>query len=246
MGKILFIFKKAPFPAIVTILSFVVFIGVYWLMTAKSIEPHYFKGLIFAIPFICFGIITFFTAKGKLKFGVSSTITICLIFILGIGSLFMFIYIAIIESTDLITDTSKYERVLKVTGYPNKELIKYFPNKIPRNAKNVVFKYSPAFLQGGEDFNLKFETDSPSINNYSNEFSKKAKWIGKWSNSQTENNGIILGTFGMVGYDALPEDFTIYLFDSKPYHSNDWNHGHLSTAAISKQRNMIIFVSEDW
>ncbi|MDR3593178.1 MAG: hypothetical protein P4L60_00075 [Clostridium sp.] len=59
ISKISYIFKKAPFPAIMTIISFVLFVGVYWLMTATAIDPHYFKGLIFAIPFVCFGITTF-------------------------------------------------------------------------------------------------------------------------------------------------------------------------------------------
>ncbi|MDR3593179.1 hypothetical protein [Clostridium sp.] len=88
--------------------------------------------------------------------------------------------------------------------------------------------------------------DLDSINNYSDEFSKEAKWIGKWSNNKTENTGIMQGTFGMIDYDILPEDFTMYLFDSKPYRPNDWNHGYLSVVAISKQRNVIIFHSERW
>lgn len=150
------------------------------------------------------------------------------------------------EATTVTTDIGKYERVLKLTGYPNNQLIKYFPNKIPGSAKNIVFSYSPAFLQGGENFNLKFEIDSDSTNNYSDEFSKKAKWIGKWSDNKTENNGIMTGTFGMIDYDVLPEDFTMYLFDSKPYQPDDWNHGYLSVVAVNKQRNEIIFHSEQW
>ena len=153
---------------------------------------------------------------------------------------------AIQEATTVTTDIGKYERVLKLAGYPNNQLIKYFPNKIPGSAKNIVFSYCPAFLQGGENFDLKFETDSESINNYSDKFSKKAKWVGKWSDNKTENNRIMTGTFGMIDYDVLPEDFTMYLFDSKPYHPNDWNHGYLSVVAVSKQRNEIIFHSEQW
>ena len=44
----------------------------------------------------------------------------------------------------------------------------------------------------------------------------------------------------------MPEHFTIYLIDSKPYHLNDWNHDELSLTGISKQRNEIIFLAEDW
>ena len=246
ISKISFIFKSAPFPAIMTIISFVSFVVVYWFMTAKAIEPHFFKGLIFAIPFACFGITTFFTAIRKLTIPVSTVITSCLIFVLGFAMFFTLIFVAFQEATTITTDVGKYERVLKLPSYPSNQLIKYFPNKIPGSAKSIVFSYCPAFLQGGENFNLKFETDSASINKYSEEFSTKAKWTGTWSTNKTENTGIMTGTFSMIDYAVLPEDFTIYLIDSKPYEPNNWNHGYLSVVAVSKQKKQIIFHTEQW
>lgn len=56
----------------------------------------------------------------------------------------------------------------------------------------------------------------------------------------------ILLIFMMRGYDELPEDFTIYLIEGKPYKQNNWNHGKISLIAISTQRNEIIFHAEDW
>jgi hypothetical protein len=70
------ILKKAPFPAIMTIISFFLFIVVYTLVTMKSIEPYYLEGLIFAVPFIAFGLTTFFTVTGKLKTVASSVVTV--------------------------------------------------------------------------------------------------------------------------------------------------------------------------
>jgi len=240
------IFKKAPFPAIMTIISFFLFIGVYTLVTMKSIEPYYLEGLIFAVPFIAFGLITFFTVNGKLKTDASSAITGVLIILLGFTSLFAFIYLAVDAATITITDIAKYERVLKVTGYPNNPLIEHFPNKIPDDAENIVFSYNPAFLQGGAFWGLRFKTDSDSIENYINQLSERAKWIGKSRDSQAKTNGVSWGTFSDLGYVDLPEDFTIYIIYSKPYKPNDWNHGELSLAAISEQRNEIIFLAEDW
>ena len=246
INKISTIFKKAPFPAIMTIISFVLFIGPYSFVTVTSIEPYYFKGLLFAAPFVCFGIITFFTVTGKLKIVASSVITAILIIVLGFASVFAFVFIVFDAATTVTTDIGKYERVLKLTGYPNNALIKYFPDKIPGNAKNIVFRYNPACLQGGENFDLKFETDSDFIKNYIDEFSQKAKWTGKSSDSEAERNGIFSGAFTTLGYTDLPEDFTIYLIGSKPYYPDNWNHGELSLTAISKQRNEIIFLAEDW
>src|SRR4051812_47712256 len=99
MRKILSIYRKALFPAIMTIISFILFIVVYLLLTVKSIEPFYFEGLIFAVPFVCFGITTFFTVRGKFKIVASSVITCSLIFVLGFTSLFAFIIVGIKGAT---------------------------------------------------------------------------------------------------------------------------------------------------
>jgi len=246
VSKISLILKKAPFPATMTIISFVLFIIVYLFATVTSIDPYYFEGLIFAVPFICFGVTTFFTVRGKIKIVASSIITGILIVILSFGMLYSFVFMAFDAATTVTTDIGKYERVLKVTGYPNNSLTKNFPDKIPDNAKNIVFRYNPACLQGSEDFDLKFEMDSDSIKKYINEFSQKAKWIGKSSDSKVEENSIFSGAFNVFDYTELPEDFTIYMFDSKPYRPNDWNHGELSLVAISEQRNEIIFLEKNW
>jgi len=245
-SKMSLIFKKAPFPATMTIISFVLFIAVYLFVTMTSIEPYYFEGLIFGVPFVFFGTITFFTVRQKLKVTASSVITFILIFIFGVGMLFLFISISIDAAITVTTDVSKYERVLKLTNYPNNTLIKNFPAKIPASTKNIVFSYNPALFQGGENFGLKFEAHSDSIKNYIEEFSKKAKWTGKASDTEAEKRGVYSGLFKSFGYTELPEDFIIYLIESKPYHPDDWNHGEISLAAISKQRNEIIFIAEDW
>ena len=246
INKILLIFKKAPFPAIMTIISFVLFIGVYLLTTVKSIEPYYFESLIFTVPFLCFGTITFLSVTKRLKVVASSVITSILIVVLGVAALVALTFMSIQTATTITSDIGKYERVLKQTGFPNNELTKYFPSKIPDNAKNIVFRYNPAFLQGGENFDLKFETDSDSIMNYIEDFSKNSKWIGKSKDSEAEKNGIFSGMFNVFGYMDMPEDFTIYLIDSKPYQLNNWNHGKVTLVAISKQRNEIIFYAENW
>lgn len=183
---------------------------------------------------------------GKLKAKNSIVITILLIIALSIAMFFAFIFIAMNAATTETTNIAKYERVLKLNGYPENSLISHFPEKIPDNGKNIVFKYNPAFMMGGESYNLKFETDSDSINFYIHHFSQGAKWTGKMDDSEAVENGILSGTFSEIGYDELPEDFRIYLIDSKSEGLVKWNHGTLSLVAISKERNEIIFIAEDW
>lgn len=241
-----FSLRNAIFPAIMTIISFLLFIGVYLYVTITAIEPYYLVGLVFAIPFICFGVVTYFTGIGQLKAVNSIIITIFLIIVLSIAMFIAFIFISIDAATTETTDIAKYERVMKHRGYPENLLISHFPEKIPDNARNIVFRYNPAFGMGGENFNLKFETDSESINNYIHHFSQVAKWIGKADASEAEENGILSGIFSGIGYEELPEDFTIYLIDSRSDGPVKWNHGMLSLVAISKEKNEIIFIAENW
>jgi hypothetical protein len=245
-SKMVFLLKKAPFPTIMTIVSFMLFIMVYVLLTVAFIEPNYYLGLIFAVPFICFGIIAVLTAIEEMNNINSIVITVLLTVVLGFAAFVAFVTIFISAATTETTDINRYHKVLKLNGYPNNQLIQYFPNKIPSSDENIKFSYNPAFLQGGEVFALRFETDSDAIKSYSDLFSPKAKWIGIPSDSLAKTNGIFLGEFNRVGYTKLPDDFTIYLFGSKPYKPNDWNHGELSLVAISEQRKEIIFLADKW
>lgn len=232
-------FKKAIFPAIMTIISFILFVGVYWLLTYKSITPYYFKALLFAFPFIFFGVITFLTAQGSLKIMASSVITGLSVIGLGVGFSFILLFLSFDIATTETRDIEKYERVLRLTEDP---LTQHFPSKIPNDAENIYFRHHSGFMQGGELLYLRFKTDWRIIQNYKNKFSEQAEWIGK-------NNQALLKKYEFLTWgelEKLPEDFTVYIFSSKPYRSNDWNHGEFSLAAMNEKNNEIIFLMEDW
>ena len=245
-GKLAAIFRTAAFPAVMTVITFLLFVAVYLFVTVTAVEPYYFAGLLFAVPSFCFGVVTYFTAAGKLKKVASSVITGVAILVLGIASLYGFMLLSFTAATTTTTDVGKYERVLRLSNYPENALIHFFPDKIPDGAKDVVFRYHPAFLQGGENFELDFKTDADSIRGTVEKFSSKAKWTGKPGDAETKENGITSVSFSELGYQDLPVDFTIYLVNSKPYRPGNWNHGTVSLAAVSKQRNEIIYHAEDW
>ena len=232
-------FKKTIFQAIMTIVSFISFVGVYWILTYKSITPYYFKGLLFTVPFIFFGIITFLTAQGRLKMIASSVITGISIIALGVGFFFILMFLSFDIATTETKDIGKYERVLRLT---DDSLTEHFPNQIPNDAENIYFMHQPRFMQGGEILELRFQTDSEIIQNYKDEFSEQAEWIGK--NEEVPIQEYEFLTWGEL--KQLPEDFTVYIFSSKPYKANDWNHGEFSLAAINEKDNEIIFLMENW
>ena len=240
MKKVLMVIKKAPTPAILTIISFVLFLVVYLFINLTTVEPYWFIGLVFALPFISFGFVTYLTTKDKINKASSEVISLILTIALGFVSLYSFFNIAIAAATTETTDVNKYQRVLRITNYPKNRLTKHFPRVIPDNANNISFRYHPAFMQGGEELILKFETSSVTINQYINDFKDKVIWTGN-INDNPSAFGIIIPGFGEFGYKSLPEDFIIYVFLS-----DNSNHGELSLVAISKVRNEIIFYAENW
>ncbi len=245
-GKLSAIFKTAAFPAVMTLISFVLFIAVYLFVTVTAVEPYYFAGLLFLVPSVCFGIITYFTVSGKLKTAASSGITAAAILVLGVASLVGFSVLSFQAATTTTTDTRSYGRVLRLSNYPENALISCFPERIPEDAKDVVFRYHPAILQGGENYELKFKADSDFLKRKAEEFARKSKWTGKMSDREAEKHGVISGSLGELGYYDLPDDFTVYLMNGEPYQPNDWNHGKVSLVAVNRKSNEIIFHAEDW
>jgi hypothetical protein len=238
--------QVALFPLAIALISLFLFIALYAYLTSTSIDPRYFGNLIFAVPFVCYGVIFFFALKGKLENGIASVLTGVLIVVFGIATVLTLGVRSIREATATTTDVRFYERVLKLRDYPDNVLIRYFPPKIPAGAEDVTFSYNPAFGQGGENVELKFDADSDSIKRYADFFSRAARWEGKQGSSEAEKNGIMSGDFAVFGYRELPQDFTIYLLYSHPYRPGDWNHGEVSLVAVSEERSEIIFHAEDW
>ncbi|ADL50720.1 hypothetical protein [Clostridium cellulovorans] len=144
MSKVISVFKKAPFPAVVTVISFLFFIFIYSGEFVSAITPHYVRKLMYSIPFITFGFITFLATKRKLSCFASCTITGVLIHICPELLLVLAIFFAFADGDDLATkDINKYGKALRLT---NHSLTKYFPKKIPENARNITFSYSPEFM----------------------------------------------------------------------------------------------------
>ncbi len=229
MKKMRFIVKQAKLSAILTMASLGFFILIYLFVTLTAVKPYYLEGLIFAVPFVVFGIITYFTVKGKLKLKTSNLTSIILTCVLGIFMTYSFIAMSIEAAGTGTTDVAKYQRVLRING--SDRLTEHLPNKIPENAKNIKFEYTPSFF-GSKSYKLKFETDTESIDSYIKDFSYKAIKSGSLDELYN-NNEIPINTFTNLGYNELPEDFTVYKLESKG----------VSFVTISKQRNEIIFVS---
>ena len=245
-NKCLSLFRKARFPAVMALLSLLFFLAAYLFVTLTAVEPQYGKGLLFLIPFLCFGAVTYFTAKGKWKKAVSTALTVVFTAVSVCAIPVAFVFLSCDAATTVTSNVGKYQRVLRISNYPKNALIQNFPDKIPDTAKNTMLSYHPAALQGGESFDLKFDADAQTIRNYVNEFSGKAQWTGKPGGAEAEKHGLFSSSFTSAGYDTLPDSFTVYMVTTKPYQTDNWNHGEVSLAAIDETKQEVIFHAEKW
>ena len=242
--------RRAKFSIIMTLVFLIPFAGVYWFLSQRTIEPHYYLGFIFAIPCSSFVFVTYLLIIFIIKKDCTILITAMAVFF----SIY-FIFLAPItvlgavihDETADVTDIGNYDRVIRLTEIPEK-LIYIFPDTIPDGAKAIHFYYHPfAIGQGGQEIALEFEADSDTINDYIDEISKRAEWIGKAGTGEAEQHGIFDGTFCIFNYahSGLPNDYDIYVVYSKA-DSVDWNHGERSLVAISVKKQDIIYYASVW
>lgn len=245
--------RTVKFPLAMTLISFILFIMIYVSVTANSVIPYYLRGLIFAIPFICFGVITLLRLNGKLKGTITTIITAVLVAMFPIIMFFQLVSLTVDYTSQDFTSISQYQRVLKVLNHKRNERVQHFPNEIPQVATNAELNYKPRFLQGGELLYLKYDADTEHINQLEIKYKEIAQWTGPTAFlEQGQYLGINNTSFDLIGFNTLPEYFTIYVIDSKPYkHSvpdkpENWNHGYTYGLAISKETNTVIYFYENW
>ena len=238
-------FRKAPFPAVLTALSVLLFLAGSYYCLVESPVPMFLDEIPLAVPALCFGTITSHTVRGKLNHFSSAFLTVLSIIVLPVVLFFGISFFSLDAESIPVTDVGSYSKVLRLNKYPSNALIQDFPAKIPADAKNTKFLYHPEEWQGSEDFELRFDTVPDSLQKYETEFAAKAKWTGKFTDGDAEMHGISRGDFELFPGGDLPDDFTIYLFDSEPYQGG-WNHGTASLAAVSTKRQEVLFYADKW
>jgi len=233
--------KKAIFPLIMTIVSLAVFV---WLYRFVTIVSFYLSGLLFAIPFVVFGIIALLAVKGKMK--CSNIVTGALIPVFLVFTCICLTILSIGMGFTEVKDVSKYKRILHEYNYPKNELVSHFPAQIPQDTTDVAFYFKPrtGIAQDAEYLVLKFQTDLESIEKYTQRFSSAASWSGTKEQAWKENSHACYCYLSPVGYEELAEDFIIYQLYRDPKEGR--NHGAIGFAVISSERCEIVFYAEIW
>ncbi|BAK99363.1 hypothetical protein OBV_21650 [Oscillibacter valericigenes Sjm18-20] len=249
--KILSKYYAAAFPAIIAGVSFAAFLVIYWFLTQRVIHPHYYLGLLFAVPSLYFAAIAYWSKRRIQKESYSmltSTSAIIFGFAFGLLMLIAFPCVMIHDGVSDVTDVESYERVIKLSCFQH-DLIADFPDKLPEDAEDAKLYYSPfAIGQGGQEIAVGFRASTDTIDGYLRRFSQEASWVGTESDAEATQHGVFSGTFSYLDGSAsgLSEDFKVYVISGKPYRNGDWNHGENSLVAISQEKNKILFWASNW
>ncbi len=127
----------------------------------------------------------------------------------------------------------------------------YFPTAIPAAATNPRFYYLPHFLQGGTRLQLRYGLPHARIQSLAGQYAAISKQTTQGS---AHTFAAVHGQQGLptaefrnaanTQFAALPTDFAVYVLDASGFPS--FNHGYSYGAAISLQRDEVIYWLEDW
>lgn len=147
-------------------------------------------------------------------------------------------------SLDDVTDSSKYQTILKHVGYPDNKLFSHFPKKIPIGKTNVGFLYRPQLFQGSMDMQLRFKPEPEEIQSILEEYTPKAIEIGK-GNDLGENSKYLLTFYDKDSqmFTKLSNDFEVIILGSE---GAIGGHGFNYGIAVNKTKPEVIYWARKW
>jgi len=244
-------YHAVAFSALIAVACFEIFLVIYWFLTQRVIHPHYYLGLLFAVPSLYFAAIAYCSKRRIQKESHSMlTATSAIVFGFAFSLLILIVFPCVMVHDEVsdVTDVESYERVIKLSCFQH-DLIADFPDKLPTDAEDAKLYYSPfAIGQGGQEIAVGFRASTNTIDGYLRRFSQTANWIGTENDAAATQHGVFPGTFSCLddSVSGLSEDFKVYVISGKPYRSGDWNHGEISLVAISEAKNEIRFWASNW
>ena len=221
--------KYARFPLTMAILSFLYFLFIAFFMSTV-VQPLWGRISVVLIPALVLGGIGLLARKGRLDSKKTTVLTVLLsvilllVFICYTGLLFLW------TATTVTTDVKYYSRAYaKIKSrYGVKDV---FPQVVPTDAKDISFHYNPAFLQGGEMFQLSYTVTEEKLAEWTTLLEGAAEWVG--SNKEWRR----MNDWGFYGTDSIRYQL---------YWDGGFNHGEMCYVLIDPSIWRITFFYEDW
>ncbi len=166
-------------------------------------------------------------------------ILILLVLFLILTQLYIHFYNTLYYMFD-VTDINMYEKRM------NDNLLMIFPERIPKNAKNVNFYYTYGILQAGDIVSLYYEDNNLNSNEFDKKYNNKSIWSG-YIKEYTNNNGLLDNIFYKTSVLYNEEDnYKVYLIKGHCDDSGYCNHGNYLLTAINNKTNSVIYKYERW
>lgn len=234
-------------PAALTIVFLAFFMFACFVVTQRVITSHNWWAWVFAIPWVCFAILTIWVIRRKIGTAVSLALSSGLAVVLAAAMFFTGSLLVFHANTKGTTNPNDYKRALENSGLSG-HLTAVFPREIPEEAQNVSFSYNPAIGQGGEKLVLKFTEEIESVQRLLDQFATKTIWHGSTADVRAQDYGIFSEVTSLAddAQDGLPADFQLYVFYAQPSRVGDWNHGENSLAIVSQARCEVIYYASKW
>lgn len=228
-----------------------IFFGLFVLTTVQVIRiapiGYGWLAWLSAVPFLAFLAIMLAVRWGRLskKYADSLAMTLLVPFALLFGFLFGFLYLKVLPEG--VRDAQKYEEVRTASGFEG-NMIEVFPTSIPDTAQDVTFIFHTALGQGGKVMHLQFSESEVYLRYYSERLALRSLWQGSYKDAELARYGVLAlpSEFSVDIAGQPPTDTVVYVLYSKPYQKDNWNHGEVSYAAISRNAATILFYAEMW
>ena len=244
--------KYNKFYIITITLLLINYIFWFWQFNFCTINTHIISSFVLFFPIILIIMIYLLTKKEKISARKGKIISIILIIVFLILNFYTLIFVMAKEGTSHEENPQKYKRICNIAGY---ERIRFqFPDEIPQDLiqnNKVKFYYRPQFLQGGFCFELLLEMENKEIDDYIEKYKGQVKEIIEVdeanANDLYDKYGIDLPV--IFEYEEGKDYFDnskIYLFDSKPYKTSNWNHGYAYYMAKNEKLKKLLLVTEVW
>ena len=221
--------KYASFPLTMAILAFICFLFIMFFMST-SVQPLWGRISVLLIPALVLGGIGLFALKGILNSKKTAVLTMFLSVMFIPASICYTFLLSIWTATTVTTDVKYYPRAYAQIEDRN-GVKDTFPKVVPADAKDIVFHYNPAFLQGGEVFKLSYTVTEEKLSEWTILLEDAAEWFGSNEEWHHINN------------------LSFYDTDSIRYHlywDGGVNHGEMCYVLIVPSTRRITFCYEDW
>lgn len=182
--------------------------------------------------------------------------TIFLLFLgtVGIVAGSFFIREALSKSSEYqaITNTQRY-REIRHQIWSKPEIIKHFPQDIPKDGKEVKMIYSPGLTKGSSILQLRYKLAPSKIEKLLINYQKAAKYkyLGGNTNDHANQPQGVPTTFFYTNESeeqTFPRTYQILVLNARDRGTPDfkWQHGDSYGVAIDKFSSEIVYWAEQW